>query len=520
MATATFAGKGPLMAPPPISGPQSGTKGAGVTSSGSSDGESRGHRRGSSMRLSIFWSFLALSVALCVVLYICAGLFMQHTVIEAATRDLMQECSTLADVLDRSSNPLETARQMGYSGTRLTIVNADGGVAYDNVEDASELGSHADRPEIRAALEGGQGTSVRGSSTLAEVMIYGAVRLDSGQVLRVSVTRASVLGVLAGLAPVAACAACLSFAACAVLSRWLARRLVAPLDALDPANPQAGRATAYKEICPLLDRMEEQNRQIAAQVEHLADNDRMRVEFTANVTHELKTPLTSISGYAELIETGLAAQRDVPEFARRIHEESVHLAALVNDILTLSKMDEAERADGVLGTCEPVDLAQVALSVADRLDTQATEAGVDVRVDRPDAPVLALGMPKLVDQIVFNLCDNAIRYNRRGGTVTVTTGFTPDEKPFVRVRDTGIGIAPENLEKVFARFYRVDTSRSRATGGTGLGLAIVKHAARCHDARLDISSELGSGTCISVTFHAADDRAWTAAHSGAGPTNS
>ena len=515
MAAVTFSGKGPLMVSPDgtrVS--EAGAAGAdgepGQPGAGAEGKHGPRASRGKSMRWSIFWSFFALSALLLAAVYLGAGLFMQRTIVSGATHDLMQECQTLADVLDRSADPVETARRMGYAGTRLTVVNADGTVAYDNVEDASSLASHADRPEIRQALEEGEGSSVRGSQTLAEIMIYGAVRLDSGQVLRVSVTRSSVLGVLADLAPVAACAACLSFAACAVLSRWLARRLVAPLDALDPADPQAHRAGAYEEVRPLLDRMEEQNRQIAEQVRHLSDNDRMRVEFTANVTHELKTPLTSISGYAELIETGLAAPKDVPEFGRRIHEESVHLAALVNDILTLSKMDEAERADGVLGTCEPVDLAQVALSVADRLSSRASEAQVDVRVERPEGAVLALGMPKLVDQIVFNLCDNAIRYNRAGGSVTVSVGVgVKDARPFVRVRDTGIGIAPENLEKVFARFYRVDASRSRETGGTGLGLAIVKHAARCHDARLDISSEPGVGTCISVTFHAADDSAWT-----------
>lgn len=462
------------------------------------------------MRRSIFRSFFLLSTVLLAAVVFASSLLMQKLVVESAANDLMHECETLAGALNLGDDPEDLAERMEYAGARVTLLAADGSVVFDNLEEASTMGSHADRPEVQQALEEGEGSAVRSSDTLSEVLVYGAVRLDSGQILRLSVTRDSVLGVLADLTPVMAAAMVIILLMCAGLSRWLSHRLVAPLDALDPAAPLAARDGAYCEIVPLLERMDEQNRQIAEQVGRLSDNDRMRVEFTANVTHELKTPLTSISGYAELIETGLAAPQDVPEFARRIREESLHLASLVNDILTLSKMDEAEKTDGVLGACEPVDLTLTASSVVDRLASRAADADVSLKlVCESDEALLALGMPKLVDQIVFNLCDNAIRYNRPQGTVTVRCGKSRDGRPFVSVADTGIGIAPENLQNVFARFYRVDPSRSRETGGTGLGLAIVKHAARCHDALLDISSELGAGTCITVTFHGADDSAWT-----------
>ena len=465
------------------------------------------------MRRKLFWALFTMGALILVACVVASALLMQRSIIDASEKELVQECAAIAAVLDASNDPVGLAVSLADEGdavadTRLTLIDPDGTVVFDSVQDASLLGNHADRPEVRAAREGGSGSAVRSSSTLSQVLLYGAQRLESGQVLRLSLTRSGALGALANLLPVAVLILVALVALCYAVSNALARRLVAPLDTVDPSHPLEHGEDAYVELLPLLRRMDEQRRQIDEQVLRLSDNDRMRVEFTANVTHELKTPLTSISGYAELIETGLAAPADVPEFARRIHEEAQHLTSLVNDILTLSKMDEAERVDGALGTCEPVDLAQVAQSVVGRLTSRAADADVTFELVGADRPVNALGMPKLIDQIIYNLCDNATRYNRPGGVITVTTGVAQDGRPYVSVADTGIGIAPENLEKVFARFYRVDASRSRQTGGTGLGLAIVKHAARCHDARLDISSELGTGTTITVSFHGAQDTAW------------
>ena len=464
-----------------------------------------------SMQRKLFWAFFALAALILTACVVAAALLMQRSIISASEHELLQECAAIGAALNASDDPEALAQALASDGsddTRLTLIEPDGTVVYDSRHDADQLGNHADRPEVRDALEGGTGSSVRSSSTLSQVLLYGAQRLDDGRVLRLSLTRSGALGSLVDLLPVAAIILLALVALCYAVSRVLARRLVAPLDSVDPSHPLANGGDAYVELMPLLRRMDEQRRQIDEQVLRLNDNDRMRDELTANVTHELKTPLTSISGYAELIETGLAAPADVPEFARRIHGEAQHLTSLVNDILTLSKMDEAERVDGALGTCEPVDLSQVAQSVVGRLGSRAADADVTFVLVGTDRPANAMGMPKLIDQIVYNLCDNATRYNRPGGTVTVTCGVAQDGRPYVSVADTGIGIAPENLEKVFARFYRVDASRSRQTGGTGLGLAIVKHAARCHDARLDISSELGVGTTITVSFHDAKDSAW------------
>ena len=231
--------------------------------------------------------------------------------------------------------------------------------------------------------------------------------------------------------------------------------------------------------------------------------ERNRREFTANITHELKTPLTAISGYAELIANGMVeGEDDLRNFGGRIYREAGRLAALVNDILTLSNLDEAERAtegEAVpIGSTEPIELSRAIYAVEQRLEQVARQA--NVTISHETKPVVIEGVSRLVDELIYNLASNAIRYNRPGGTVTLQCGTNDEGHPFLAVADTGIGIAPEEQGKVFERFYRVDKSRSKARGGTGLGLAIVKHAALYHHATLDLSSELGVGTTITVTF--------------------
>lgn len=455
------------------------------------------------MKVHIFWSLFGVSMAVLLIVALVAAVIIQRGYLAIGERDLERACSMAAVALDAADDPISTAQKLDADSQdmRLTLISRDGTVLYDSVEAADGMENHATRPEVKEALDTGEGSAIRESSTLLEVALYGAHLLESGDVVRLSVTRNGVLGTLCDLAPFVAGLTVAMGIASAVVARALSKRLVAPLDAVDPMHPLSKETEnrAYVEVMPLLRRIEEQHSQIEEQMLRLTDNDRMRVEFTANVTHELKTPLTVISGYAELIATGIAAPEDVPGFASRIHEEAQHLTALVNDILTLSRMDEAERVDEAYGVLEPVDLREVCDSVVERLGARAEEYGLSVGIEGEDH-VVAMGIPKLVDQIVYNLCDNALRYNRAGGSVTVQCGFDGRANPFVRVSDTGIGIAQENLEKVFNRFFRVDTGRSRETGGTGLGLAIVKHAARCHDAQVHIESALGKGTEITVVF--------------------
>lgn len=223
-------------------------------------------------------------------------------------------------------------------------------------------------------------------------------------------------------------------------------------------------------------------------------SEKMRREFSANVSHELKTPLTSILGYAEIIGNGLAEESDVPKFANRIHKEAARLLTLIEDIIKLSQLDEDElRAEFV-----PVELSELCQSVLQELSQKAEKAGVTLQFSGDEQTVS--GFEPSLYEMIYNLCDNAITYNKPNGSVNVSLEKTPENKIRLTVRDTGIGIAEEHLNRVFERFYRVDKSHSKETGGTGLGLSIVKHAALMHDAELSIESTPQVGTTIQILF--------------------
>jgi two-component system phosphate regulon sensor histidine kinase PhoR len=220
--------------------------------------------------------------------------------------------------------------------------------------------------------------------------------------------------------------------------------------------------------------------------------EKMRREFTANVTHELKTPLTSISGYAEIIASGLVKPDDIPNFANKIHKESGRLLSLISDIMELSQLDEKFSDEEFA----PVDLAGVAAEVAEDLRSNAEKHGITITVDTKTAVIN--GNRNQIYELIYNLCDNAIRYNRENGSVKIITG-DDNEHPFVKVADTGIGIPEKHHKRVFERFYRVDKSRSKETGGTGLGLAIVKHITERHGGEISLESS-EQGTTFTARF--------------------
>ena len=221
--------------------------------------------------------------------------------------------------------------------------------------------------------------------------------------------------------------------------------------------------------------------------------EEMRREFTSNVSHELKTPLTSISGFSELLINGIAAKQDIPKFAQNIHDEAARLITLINDIIKLSRLDEA--ADPVLP--DSIDLYELADEVKDRLALHAAENDVDIILSGESVTVT--GNRSILSEMVYNLCDNAIKYNKPGGRVEITVGIE-ENKRFLKVKDTGIGIPNQHLSRIFERFYRVDKSHSKKIGGTGLGLSIVKHAAEYHKATLSVESRIDEGTEITVIF--------------------
>lgn len=431
--------------------------------------------------------------------------FLQSNLARVTRDELYDEVEIVGQALNDTQDDIGTLEGLRLDGKRLTLIEPDGTVIYDSEEDPSEMENHSNREEVSEALGSGHGSAERASSTLGEVMLYEAVRLEDGTVVRVAQAQDGFLAILASFVGPLLIIAAVVILASFFAARRESRAIIAPLLEVDLDHPKYNMDHAYSEMVPMLERIESQRQELKRQVKVLADNDRMRREFTANITHELKTPLTAISGYAELISGGMVADdADVRDFSSRIYREAGRLTSLVNDILTLSNLDEAERTDSVqssadvLGSSEPIDLPRMIDSICQRLEQLASRYEVSIACDA--RPSMVLGVPRLMDELAYNLASNAIRYNRPGGTVAISCGVDSSSRPFICVEDTGIGIAPEEQDKVFERFYRVDKSRSKARGGTGLGLAIVKHAAAYHGATIDLRSELDKGTRITVTF--------------------
>ena len=488
---------------------------------------------------------------------------------------------------------------------RVTWIAADGTVKYDNRSNPKTMENHADRQEVREAMENDSGTSVRRSSTLSEHTMYYAKRLSDGTVLRLSMSQRSVLFLMGGmLSPLVFIflAACLL---AGVLSYRVSKKIVKPLSEIDLKHPE--QVETYDELSPFLQRIAAQNREIDARMaeirkqqqefsmitenmseglfvvdrnyqilsynksamqifgmdpgqehenllavnrsegfrnavdsalkgrhtqENLELNGRVyqiianavcqpdfaedmvgavilvldvtekeaqeqyRREFTANVSHELKTPLTSISGIAEIIRNGIVKPEDIPHFAGKIYDESQRLIALIGDIIKLSLLDENQ----VPMERETVDMLEMARDVVQQLSSVARKSGVTLVANGTHGQVQ--GVRQVLGEMVYNLCENAMKYNRAGGRVWVDVQQVADHV-VLRVKDTGIGIPAAEQGRIFERFYRVDKSHSKAVGGTGLGLSIVKHGAALHHATISVSSEPEQGTEITLTFPAA-----------------
>lgn len=548
------------------------------------------------MRKRIFRSILLMTLAaLTASLVLIVGV-MYQSFLERMMADLMHATSYIAHAVENEGIAYLTEDLPEES--RVTWVAADGTVLFDNWEDVHSMGNHANRREIRSALETGYGAVSRRSDTMARRTVYYAVRLEDGTVLRMAAAYDSLWALmLQSMTPVA-----LLLAAMFCVALWLARRLavqlVVPVNSIDLTDPDD--QGIYEELAPLVGRIRSQNQQIQQQMkalrqqreefealtthmsegllvidrdgrvlsyneaalrlletssfegvgssalelsgeagfrrcvetalaggrcEELLDReddccriyanpveedgactgaililmdvtekerrDTLRREFAANVSHELKTPLTSILGTAEIIKTGLVKPEDIPHFAGNIHRETRRLIGLVNDIIKVSRLDEG----GPETQWEELSLRWVAEKVVGYLALAAERKEVTVTLEGICGNIR--GVPQIVEEVVYNLCDNAIAYNRIGGRVSVILSSTP-EGEVLTVRDTGVGIPKEIQERVFERFYRADKSHSR--GGNGLGLSIVKHGAAYLGARVLLESEEGFGSTFTLIF--------------------
>lgn len=377
------------------------------------------------------------------------------------------------------------------SAARITLLDGEGNVLFDSLENPAMLENHSNRPEFIEAEKNGYAETMRYSETLSKQNFYCAVKLSDGNILRVGSTTDSVFSTMLSSFSILGVLLILILMLSFFLVRRQTKDLIEPINTLDLEHPL--KEVQYEEMRPLLERVDEQNHQIATQMEELKAAEAVRREFSANVSHELKTPLMSISGYAELMMNGMVPENKIQEFSGRIYHEASRLSTLVTDIIQLSRLDEK---DSDL-PFEPVDLYELAEDIILHLNSVASKKNIQLQLDGHSVSVE--GVRQVLYEMLYNIADNAVRYTEKNGTVQIYAGQRGSH-PYYRVEDNGIGIPKEEQKRIFERFYRVDKSHSRETGGTGLGLSIVKHGALMHNAEIILDSAPGQGTKMELVF--------------------
>ena len=427
----------------------------------------------------IIVAILAATMTMISIIFVCYSLFQ-----EQVKKDLRITANALA-VTGVSAFASEGA-SYNEKDLRITWISEDGTVLYDNDVSVGTMGNHLNRPEVMDAFANGRGESIRESDTLNMKTFYHAVLLSDGTVLRVATEARSLSSVFMQIFPIMLIVILVIMIVCVFISHLLTKQLMVPIKEMSENIDDVPSESVYKELSPFIERIREQHEDILAAAKN-------RQDFTANVSHELKTPLTAISGYAELIENNMVDSDKQVKFAGDIKKNADRLVVLINDIIRLSELDHSEA--GVNFTKQ--NLYEIARERVELLQNNASKKNVSLMLSGKDITVLSnRGM---IIELLDNLIQNAIRYNVVGGRVEVEVAEA-DNKAVLIVRDTGIGIPEEDRERIFERFYRVDKSRSRETGGTGLGLAIVKHIVELHNGKIELESTLGEGTCVKIFF--------------------
>lgn len=440
-----------------------------------------------SMRWKIQKSMMVILAVTLVLSYAILSVILYNRNLTLLQAELQQEAKYIRTAINISGTEYLEQMDLVEVETRVTQIDTDGSVLYDSRrgdDTESTMENHAGRQEVKDALAKGSGEAVRHSATTGKDMYYYALLLEDGSVLRVSKVTDNLVSTAMTLFPVMGGLAVVMVLFALLLARWQTARLIKPINTLDLEQPLGNEV--YEELDPLLVAIDKQNKEKEAV-------SNMRKEFSANVSHELKTPLTSISGYAEIMKNGMVRPSDVPVFSERIYKEARRLITLVEDIIKLSKLDE----ESVELEKEDVNLYDLTREIISRLSPQASQK--NVRMELTGESVKYNGIRQILDEMIYNVCENAVKYNNDGGRVTVWVGNTLDG-PKITVSDTGIGIPKEHQERIFERFYRVDKSHSKERGGTGLGLSIVKHGALLHGAKVSVESEAGKGTKIEMLF--------------------
>ena len=401
--------------------------------------------------------------------------------------ELQNECSLV--IKGYELEDISYLESIEDSSLRVTLIDLDGNVIFDNQLDESEMENHASREEFKEAKENGYGISKRYSSSLLKTFYYVAYKLDNN-IIRVSKVADSTLYILfINLWPLYIVAIVLII--CSILlGLLLSKKIVDPINNINLEHPLENNK--YKEIEPLLIRIETQKNELMKENEEVLNASKVRQEFTSNVSHELKTPLHVISGYAELIKEGIVKDSDVKEFGEKIYSEASRMSKLVEDIMKISKLESDKTIEKT-----QLNLKNIVVAIVDSLMIEADKKNVKFKLSLNDC--LINGNYDSIYSLIFNLVDNAIKYNKTNGKITIKLQEVSNNV-ILSVKDTGIGIPKEDLDRIFERFYRVDKSRSKDSGGTGLGLAIVKHSLIVNNATIKVESELKKGSTFTVTF--------------------
>ena len=436
------------------------------------------------MRKRIQRSMMLILAVTLVLFYAIMSVILYNRNLNLLKSEVKQEAEYIRTAVNISGPSYLDQMSQADERTRITQIDENGDVLYDSSSEESDMENHGAREEIKEALASGTGESERVSDTLGRELYYYAVLLDDGTVLRVAKSMDNLAMTALNVLPVMGVLAVIMMGFALMLAKWQTQKLIKPINELNLETPLEN--TIYEELTPLLVAMDKQNKEKEAV-------SNMRKEFSANVSHELKTPLTSISGYAEIMKNGMVRPADIPVFSERIYKEARRLISLVEDIIKLSKLDE----ESVELEKEEVDLYDLTMEIVSRLSPQASQK--HIRMEVTGEQVNCFGIRQILDEMVYNVCENAIKYNNEGGRVSVWVGATLDG-PKISVSDTGIGIPKEHQERIFERFYRVDKSHSKERGGTGLGLSIVKHGALLHGAKVSVDSAPGKGTRIEMLF--------------------
>ena len=424
------------------------------------------------MKNRIFKTMALSTIIAILITTLALSVYISNSYLTETKTIIKHEAIQLKQLLENDPNYLDNEL---ITEARITLIDANGYVLYDS--NTKDLENHLDRPEIKDAIIYGYGESLRKSDTYNKNMYYYAVKLNNGEILRLSSYSNSFMGIFIPTLTNSLFIMAILIILCLLLANYQAKEIVKPINNLNLANPQ--KEDTYEELAPLVDNLNLHNQ--------------MRKEFSANVSQELKTPLTSISGYAEIMANGIAKEEDNKLFAQKIYDESQNLINKINDIIKISKLDE-NRIDLEY---QRINYSQLINNCINKLEKFIEDK--HIKVNFTSKEIYGFAIVYVMEDIIYNLIQNAIKYNKNNGKVDID--IKQDRKNvIITIADTGIGISDMDIDRIYERFFRSDRSHSSNIEGSGLGLAIVKHGINLHNGTITCDSKLNVGTTFTLSI--------------------